>query len=118
MADNKIYTGDHITLELDGIESGDPVAVNDIVGVALIDTDGEGNVVIARRGVFELEVHGDDGSAESSEIAIDKGEKVYADMDGDKVDELNAASSEAHFGYALEDVGSGDKETIKILLRD
>jgi len=112
MAVNMIYkSGDQIEIAAAGVASGDPVVVGEITGVALTDTDANGNVVIRRDGVFDLPVLGNDGNAGA---AIAVGDPVYLGATGGTLD-VDAAGT--LFGYALEPVGSGATTTIKVLLK-
>jgi len=90
-----------------GIESGDPVVVGGITGVALVDRDSDGYAVIRRKGVFSLEV-----SAVSTDI--DVGTPVYITSSNTLT---NTVGSNTLFGYALEAVASGTSATIKVLLK-
>lgn len=60
MALNELYQpGSHLTVPVPaGVVSGDPVVVGDLVGVALIDRQTDGTVVIDRGGIYELTVTG------------------------------------------------------------
>jgi len=95
-----------------GIESGDPVVVGGITGVALVDRDSDGYAVIRRKGVFNLEVNGVDGSGNSA-VAI--GDSIYY-VTGDTI-KLSKKATGVLFGYALEAVASGASATIKVLLK-
>ncbi|GAH82067.1 unnamed protein product, partial [marine sediment metagenome] len=75
MAKNMLYRdGMYIKLAAAGISSGDPVCVEQLTGVALIDTDADGNVVATRKGSFDLSVLGESVMG-SAEVKI--GEKIY-----------------------------------------
>lgn len=75
-----------------GVDSGEPVAVGSLVGVALINRDADGETVIDTRGVYDLTVTG----------AIDFGDPVYAVVAGGLVTSLTAtATDNTFFGVAL-----------------
>ena len=76
---NFVQEGKKICVSLAGIISGDPVAIGSLVGVAITDTDSDGNVVIRTEGVFTLNVHANDGSAAS---AVAVGDKLYSGGSG------------------------------------
>jgi len=109
MATNMIYkNADNLRVPVGaGIESGDPVVVGGITGVALVDRDSDGYAVIRRKGVFSLEV-----SAVSTDI--DVGTPVYITSSNTLT---NTVGSNTLFGYALEAVASGTSATIKVLLK-
>jgi predicted RecA/RadA family phage recombinase len=113
MATNMLYKdGRHLKLAIASISSGDPVAVGEITGVALIDTDADGNVVVDTKGVYDLSVKGIDGTGDSA-VAI--GDKLYySSGDTPKINKKNAT---IFFGYALEAIASGATDTIMVLLK-
>lgn len=113
MATNMVYkTGDRIELNVGtGVMSGDPVAVGEITGVALLDADTDGNTVVVRDGVFELSVVGNDGTTGA---AVAVGDPLYITA-GEKFLDVDATA--VLFGYALEEVASGATKTIKVLLK-
>ena len=107
MATNRIYErGTQLEYALADTDAGDPVAIGELPGVALTDTDDDGNVTVQHDGVFELAVVGNDGEA----AEISAGDIVYIQSDGT----LNIDDSGTRFGYALEDVASGATETIEV----
>ena len=110
MAKNRVYAdGRFLYLEVpSGTESGDPVVVGDIPGVALIDRDDDDKATIDTSGVYKLEVEAkdDDGDA-----AISVGDKLYYDATDD---EITKDDSDKLFGYALEAVDGGEKEEILV----
>ena len=110
MATNYIQDGDVLSIAAANKSSGDVVVAGTITGVALGDTDSDGNVQTATRGVFNLEVHAYDGSANS---AIGFGDKIYWDSGNS---ELNKNSSGLLFGKTLGAVSSGGTASINILL--
>ena len=102
--------GNRLSLDVSGVngsgagnlvQSGDPLAVGQIPGVALTDEDSDGMATVQTDGVFRLDVHGYSGTA----AAVSAGDIVYWD---DTAGELNTESSgNVRFGYALEAVVSG-----------
>lgn len=100
MATNMVQArGEQIKLPLAAVDSGDPVVVGQIPGVALIDTDADGNVVIQTVGVFHLLITG----------AVTLGAIVYATAAVPAV--LSTTDTGVRFGYALE---AGEDELIDI----
>lgn len=91
------------------VEAGDPVVFGQIPGVALTDTDADGNIVMQTRGVFELAVVGADGDGNA---AVTAGAIVYLDSAAVNVDSANGV----RFGYALSAVSSGATTTINVLV--
>lgn len=91
------------------VSAGDPVVFGQIPGVALTDTDADGNIVMQTRGVFELAVKGADGSGNA---AVTAGAIVYLDSAEVNVDSSNGI----RFGYALSAVSSGATTTINVLV--
>lgn len=89
--------------------SGDPCVMGQIPGVALIDEDSDGQVVIAREGVFNLAVVGADGSGNA---AVSRGDILYYDAGEVNKDVTNGV----RFGYAMDPVSSGATTTIRVLL--
>jgi len=78
------------------VKSGDPVALGDIVGIALTDDDTAGHVTggvtIARGGVWALEVKGET----TTDAAVSAGDRLY--LDGGVVNK--DSSNGVPFGYA------------------
>ncbi len=109
MATNKVYDGDVVEVASASTDSGDHVVLNDLVGVALTDTDDDGNVKLATRGVFDLSVTGADNSGNA---AVSVGDKIYDDSGTLNVDGTDGTL----FGKALEAVDSGATATIKVML--
>jgi len=100
----KIYTNSDV-------ESGETVLVGGITGVALADEDSDGYTVIRREGVFDLSVKAHDGLSNSK---VGFGDALYLDASNGTLDKDNA---ETLFGYALEEIASGETDTIKVLLK-
>ena len=95
--------------------SGDPVLVNTIPGVALVNEGDGGNVAgqtsIATEGVFDLSVKAVDGGGNS---AVNAGDKIYyviADTP-----KLSKKATGALFGKALAGITTGSTETIPVML--
>jgi len=109
MAKNRVYAdGRFLYLEVpEGTESGDPVVVGDIPGVALIDRDDD-KATIDTSGVYRLKVEAKDNDGNE---AISVGDKLYYDATDD---EITKEDSDKYFGYALEAVASGEEEEILV----
>jgi len=104
---NYVYEGDEIVLNVGtGKTAGTPVAVGNIVGVLLIDSDADGNATVVTRGVFKLPVKANDGTA-GVDVAV--GDKLYI-KDG----VISKDSSGVFFGYALGSVAADLTETIEV----
>jgi len=111
MSDNYIQPGDILYLAVpSGTESGDPVLVNGVTGVALIDRDTDGYATVAVNGVYDLSVKAID---DTGNCTIEVGDPVYINMD-DTVP-LTAKASGTYFGLALEAVAIGATTTINVL---
>lgn len=112
MATNKIHAdGTQLSVAPtnapnDPVESGDPILLGQLPGVALTDED-DSEVTAQFDGVFDLDVVGNDGSPAS----ISAGDIVYYNTGEDRLD---SNSSGVQFGYVLEDVGSGATETVQV----
>jgi len=114
MATNFVQDGKNIVMPtVTGAESGDAFVVGDYLPCVLL-TDAETaspyNATVQTEGVFELSAKGQDGSGNS---AISIGDMLYWT---DKGSPLDVDTSETPFGVALEAVGSGETDTIKVLL--
>lgn len=94
--------------------SGIAVLVGTIAGVALTNCGEGGNVVgactIATKGVFNLPVHGHDGT---DPVAIANGDRLYYDS---VIEEINANMAGAPFGKSLGTVVEDATTTIPVLL--
>jgi predicted RecA/RadA family phage recombinase len=114
MATNFVQEGKNMVMStVTGAESGDAFVVGDYLPCVLLTdagTDSPYNATVQTEGVFELSVTGNDGA---SPAAISIGDMLYWT---DKDTALDVDTSESPFGIALEAVGSGDTETIKVLL--
>ena len=109
MAKNYVQDGDKLVLSIADVTSGEPVNVGNIAGVALADTDTDGDVVVKTSGVFSLSVTGNDGAAAAT---IGVGDYVYIDNKT-----LNVDSSKILFGIALQPVVSGATTEIDVKLK-
>jgi predicted RecA/RadA family phage recombinase len=110
MAKNrKFEKGTQLAYALAGKESGDPVVIGQIPGVALIKTDADGQVTVQHDGVFILPVKGIDGSGNSAVVAGDILYFVNADTP-----KLSKKNTGVRFGYALEAVASGATADIQV----
>lgn len=97
-------------------DSGDPVIIGSIPGVAVTDEGDGGNAAaettVCTEGIFDLSVKGHNGT---SNAAITAGALIYYKSTANPV--LNLDDSGVAFGYALEAVDSGDTATIKVLVK-
>lgn len=103
------YEGRHQTIELASVNSGDMVLVEDdgLHGVALIDTNAQGNVVIDTLGRWHLVVE--------SGATIAVGDALYLNQTGGTLD--NLVTHGTFFGYALEAVTTAQTgDTICVLV--
>jgi len=114
MATNFVRDGKKMQMPtVTGAESGDAFVVGGYLPCVLL-TDAETaspyNAIVQTEGVFDLSVKGEDGSGNT---AVAVGDLLYWT---DKDTALNKDSSEDPFGIALEAVGSGETDTINVLL--
>lgn len=116
MATNIIYPGHGVNLNLPvpaGTESGDPVEIVDLHGVALTDRDSDGNATVKCPFAYvaDLLVTAKNNGGNS---AVAVGDKLYYDA-AETPDEINKDSTAGKaFGYALETITAGDSDTIKV----
>ena len=116
MAKNIIYPGHSINLTLPvpaGTASGNPVEIVDLHGVVLDDRDADGNATVKCPFAYvaDLLVTAKNNSGNS---AVAVGDKLYYDA-AENPDELNKDSTAGKaFGYALETIGAGLSDTIKV----
>lgn len=111
MADNIVLTeGNQVRFTKASVNSGDPVVIGQIPGVALIDTDANGYITLKRNGSANLEVEAVDGSGVS---AIVEGDILYYETGADPL--INKKTTGVRFGYAMEALASGTG-TIEVLL--
>lgn len=114
MATNLVNYTNVINIPVAGASSGDPVLVGRIWGVALNDTDADGNVDVrlpAMYYIYDLSVKAVDGSGNK---AVAVGDEIfYVPADTPK---LSKKVSGTHFGYSLETITAGSTDTINILI--
>ena len=116
MAKNYVQDGKVLDLTIADVSAGDPVAVGEIIGVALTDTDSDGKVRVQTEGVFKLSVTAqawDSVDSEYVDSAINVGDALY--YDGGTI---NKNDTKTLFGYALESVAAGATATIKVKLAE
>lgn len=109
MATNYVQPGDVVEIEKADVSSGDHVVLGNLNGVALTDADDDDKVQLATKGVFDLEVAGEDGDGDKE---ISAGDKVYDDSGDLNVDSANGTL----FGIALDGVASGESSTIPVMI--
>lgn len=97
---------------LSGVVTGDPVVVYNTPGVALYDRDSDGNATVDFRAkVWDLSVKAVNDAGNS---AVAVGNNIYY-TPGDTV-KLSKQASGNFFGIALEIVGTGTTDTVKVLV--
>jgi len=111
MATNYVQDGNVLDLTIPDVTSGSPVVVGNIVGVALTDTDSDGNVRVATTGVWNLSVKAVDGAGDS---AVSVGDYIYY-VTGE-TPYLSKENSGKLFGVALGSVAAGQTATIPVKL--
>ena len=113
MSTNMIFRrGDRLTVAVTAPTTpaaGGPVIIGVLPGVALSAEDADGNTVVQCDGVFDLSVKGVDGSGNA---AVAVGDQLYY-TDGD-TPKINKKTTGTAFGVALEAVGSGQTDTIRV----
>jgi len=111
MATNEVYKqADQIPLVVGAsVAARTPMCVGDIPVQTLTATGSTGTTTATcqTRGVIRAEVVGADGSGNA---AVTAGDIIYFDTDELNVDSANGV----RWGYALEDVASGDTSTILV----
>lgn len=112
MATNKVQTGSVLQIAQSGVSSGDPVEQNDLTGVALNDTDSDGNIRLDTEGVFDLTV---EAKNDGGNVAVSIGDKLYYDS-GATIKINKDDTSGTLYGYALEEITSGESDTINVRL--
>lgn len=114
MAKNLVHDEDRYIAEVAATdpataESGDPVLVGNIPGVALVDEGDGGNatgmITIDRGGIWKMPVVGASG-------AIAVGDILY--LDGGELNDDDSGGT--RWGYALGTVGSGATAVIDVLV--
>jgi len=117
MAKNEVYyPGDTLPLAVPaGTESGDPVVVGAIAGVALEDRDAAGNAPVRVKGVYKLSVTGHDGTANK---AVAVGDTVYYTApDGETPAIIDAnATTGAEYGVALGAIAAGATDALTAVI--
>ncbi len=109
MAINYVSEGKAIVLNVGtNKKSGDPVAVGELVGVCLVDSDTNGDATVSTEGIFILSVVGNDGT---NNVAVAVGDALYIDPATGTIDRDSANTL---FGYALEAVTSGATANIQV----
>lgn len=122
MATNRVYAeGRSLYLPVSsGIESGDPVLVEELPGVALTDRDTDGNATVDTGGAYDLTVKGNTGASTTGNKKVEIGAKLYYhDGTGSALaagDLVPDATNGTFFGYALEEVASAGEATIAVKL--
>lgn len=92
--------------------SGDPVLLGQLPAVALVDEDSDGNTSVQTVGVFDLEAEAVDNVGNN---AIAAGDILYYDSAASI--KINKDSTNGvRYGYALEAIGAGSSDTIKVKL--
>lgn len=91
--------------------SGDPVAVGQLPGVALIDRDADGKATVDTKGVYNLSVKAINGGGNSAVAVGDRIYLVLADTP-----KLSKKDTGVLFGTALEAITSGSTATIEVRL--
>jgi predicted RecA/RadA family phage recombinase len=90
--------------------SGDPVLVGQLPGVALTDERANGETTVKFNGVANLSVQGETNSDAGSAVAV--GDILY--YDAAETVKINKDTTGVRFGYALGTVGSGATATIPV----
>lgn len=91
-----------------GTESGDPVLIGQMPGVALTDRGTDNEATVDFEGYFDLEV-----TATAADIAV--GDILYAHGTGPFTID-NVAAAGVRFGYAGEALAEDDTDTILVRL--
>lgn len=121
MAKNKKYDGLHITLlesqmvhptHADGfVDSGDPVVIGQLVGVALQSGAATTDLItVDTVGVYELSVLANDGAA----VAVAVGDALFINATTAVISKTAAG---VPFGHALETVSSGATSVIDVRIQ-
>ncbi len=109
MAINKVSSGERISISQAGVQSGDIVMIENLKGIALIDTNDRGETVIETRGIFFLEAQAVNGG---SGEAIAVGDNLYYSS----ARGLTKTNSDPFFGIALEEVTISETADIKVFI--
>jgi len=108
MAANKVQEGQvlHYTVQAgDNIKSGDLVAVEDVVGVAITDGTVGSPVAVAVEGVYDVPLPASVGN-------VPQGKKVYYDV---AAKEVSLDDEGVFLGYAWEDGVVGGVVPVKLM---
>jgi predicted RecA/RadA family phage recombinase len=106
---NKVQDGRHLTITKASVDASDPVVAGTLVGVALIDTNADGEVVIDTEGVWSLTCKGINGSGNS---AIAVGDAIYY-TSGD-TPKLSKKATGTLFGYATSALNSAATGAVNV----
>lgn len=113
MAKNYIQDGEKLLLTVTaGKKSGEPVAVGQITGVALVDADANNKTTVDTEKVYDLSVKAIDGGGNS---AVTVGDAIYY-VEADTPN-LSKKNTGVLFGYALEAINAGATDTINVKLK-
>lgn len=93
-------------------ESGDPYVLNDITGVCLADSVDD-EVVIRRKGTFDLKVYAMNNEDNNSASAVGIGDALYINA---STGVINKWTGGVLFGHAMEAIASGN-DVIEVLLK-
>lgn len=97
-----------------GVNSGDPMVVGQIPGVALYNKDANGNTVIDRLGVYNLSVK---GANNAGNVAVAAGDIIYYNSAATpKLNKDSVTAGNVRFGYALAAITSGATATIEVAI--
>ena len=113
MATNHVQKGRYLWLTVGvGVKSGDPVAVGQITGVAIIDADADGKATVDTEEVYALSVKAINAEGNSAVVV---GDAIYLTAaDNPK---LSKKATGVLFGYALEAVTAGATAVINVKLK-
>lgn len=113
MATNRVYAGrpeilpDLAVLPVDA-DSGGPVVIGKIPGVALKDADSDHKTIVQTDGIFDLSVK----DTATGGIAV--GDILY--FDNATTPKVNNTNTGIRYGYALEVIANGLTDTINVLI--
>lgn len=108
MASQKVKNGNLITVSLEGVKADEIIVQNDFKGVALINTDMFGDVIVSTEGVFDLEVHAHNGTEDT---AVEFGHKVFVDP---STKTLSRNESKTYFGISLGTIEAGETKKVPV----
>lgn len=111
MAMNYFSKDDAVNFNLGaGVTAGEPVIIGQIPGVALENTDVNGNAAVALEGIWYLQVK---GYVAGTATALTAGQRVYLSANGAILD---GTTTNTYFGKILDPVASGVTVTVRVLL--